>query len=317
MAHRRSRLTPFGRELLVHRVLVLGWPAARVAEATGVSRATVYKWVRRFRAGGSLEDASSRAHRRPHALPEVDVERVRKARIELKQGPHRLSAQLGMPRSTIYGILRRHGMSRLRDFDGPTGKPIRYVRERPGELVHMDIKKLGRIPTGGGHFAVGRQLGKRNKGGRSLGYDFIHVAVDDCSRFAYVELLPDERDRSAAAFLLRATMAFERSGIPVQRLLTDLGTAYRSQAFATAIQLVGARHKFTRPYRPQTNGKAERFIRTLVEEWAYSRVYADNSARSDALQGWVDFYNHRRPHTALGGRPPVATLVNNGDGNYT
>jgi transposase InsO family protein len=208
-------------------------------------------------------------------------------------------------------------MSRLRDFDRPTGKPIRYVRERPGELVHMDIKKLGRIPTGGGHFAVGRQLGKRNKGGRTLGYDFIHVAIDDCSRFAYVELLPDERDHSAAGFLLRATMAFEGSGIPVQRLLTDLGTAYRSQAFATAMRLVGARHKFTRPYRPQTNGKAERFIRTLIEEWAYSRVYPDNSSRLEALQGWVDFYNHRRPHTALGGQPPVAALVNKGDGNYT
>lgn len=317
MAHRRSRLTPFGRELLVHRVLVLGWPAARAAEATGVSRATVYKWIRRFRAGGSFDDASSRARRRPHALPEVDVERVRQARVELRQGPHRLAAQLGMPRSTIYGVLRRNGMSRLRDFDRPTGRAIRYVRERPGELIHMDIKKLGRIPAGGGHFAVGRQLGKRNAGRRRLGYDFIHVAVDDCSRFAYVELMPDERDRSAAAFLLRATMAFQRAGIPVQRLLTDLGTAYRSQAFATAARLVGARHKFTRPYRPQTNGKAERFIRTLVEEWAYSRLYPDNATRLLALDGWVDFYNQRRPHTALGGRPPVALLVNNGDGNYS
>lgn len=318
MAHRRSRLTPFGRQLLVHRVLVLGWPAPRAAEASGVSRATVYKWVRRFRSGGGFEDAPSRARSRPHALPEWVEDRIRTARIESKQGPHRLSASLGIPRSTIYGVLRRHGMSRLRDFDRPTGKPIRYVRERPGELVHLDVKKLGRVPIGGGHFALGRQLGKRHsRRANAVGYEFIHVAVDDCSRFAYVEVLEDERDRTAAAFLLRAAQALEGAGILTERLLTDQGTAYRSRAFAAAVDQIGARHKFTRPYRPQTNGKAERFIRTLVEEWAYARIYPHNAARLALLAGWLDFYNRRRPHTALGGRPPVAILVNNGDGNYT
>jgi len=318
VAHRRSRLTPFGRQLLVHRVEVLGWPVPRAAEASGVSRATVYKWVRRHRSGRGFEDAPSRAHRRPHALSPWVEDRIRRARIELKQGPHRLSAALGLPRSTIYGVLRRHGLSRLRDFDRPTGQPIRYVREHPGELIHLDVKKLGRVPTGGGHFALGRQLGKQhNRGANAVGYEFIHVAVDDCSRFAYVEVLADERDRTAAGFLLRAATAFDAAGFPVQRLLTDLGTAYRSQAFATAVRLVGARHKFTRPYRPQTNGKAERFIRTLIEEWAYFRIYPSNPARLLELPTWVDFYNRRRPHTALGGRPPVAILVNNGDGNYT
>jgi transposase InsO family protein/predicted DNA-binding transcriptional regulator AlpA len=318
VAHARSRLTPFGRQLLVHRVLVLGWPVPQAAEASGVSRATVYKWVRRHRTGGGFEDAPSRAHRRPHALPMWVEEQVRAARIELKQGPHRLSAALGMPRSTIYGVLRRHGMSRLRDFDRPTGKPIRYVRERPGELIHLDVKKLGRVPGGGGHLALGRQAGKRHsRGSNAVGYEFIHVAIDDCSRFAYVEVLDDERDQTTAAFLLRAANCLEGAGIHVERLLTDQGAAYRSHAFAAAVGKLGARHKFTRPYRPQTNGKAERFIRTMVEEWAYARIYTDNPARLSELASWLDFYNQRRPHTALGGRPPTAILVNNGDGNYT
>jgi transposase InsO family protein len=308
VAHARSRLTAF----LVHRVLALGWPVPQAAEASGVSRATVYKWIRRHRAGCGFADASSRAHRRPHALPAWVEDRVRTARIDLKQGPHRLSAALGLPRSTIYGVLRRHGMSRLRDFDRPTGQPIRYVPDRPGELIHLDVKKLGRVPAGGGHFTLGRELGSN-----AVGYEFIHVAVDDRCRFAYVEVLDDERDQTTAAFLSRAASSFEGAGIHIERLLTDRGNAYRSRAFALAVSQLGFRHKFTRPYRPQTNGKAERFIRTLVEEWAYARLYANNGARLAQLADWLNFYNRDRPHTALGGRPPLAILVNNGGGNYS
>ena len=316
MAHRRARLTPLGRQLLVSRVLEYGWPAARAAEASGVSRATVYKWLRRHREGRGLEDASSRAKRCPHRLSEVVEQAVLAARRELKQGPHRLGAALGMPRSTVYAVLLRNGSSRLRDFDRLTSIPIRYVRERPGELVHVDVKKLGRVPIGGGHRLLGRAKGKRHS--RKVdhnGYDFLHVAVDDHSRLAYVEVLADERDRTTADFLLRAAAFFDTNGIRVERVLSDQGSAYRSRAFALASSQLGIQLRKTKPYRPQTNGKAERFIRTLVEEWAYARFYPTNDARLADLPAWLDFYNQRRPHTALRGQSPAA-VVNNGDGNY-
>lgn len=317
MAHRRARLTPLGRQLLVSRVLEHGWPAARAAEASGVSRATVYKWLRRHREGRGLEDASSRARHCPHRLSEIAEQAILAARRELKQGPHRLGAALGMPRSTVYAVLRRNGASRLRDFDRLTSIPIRYVRERPGELVHLDVKKLGRVPAGGGHRVLGRTKGKKNS--RKVdhnGYDFLHVAVDDHSRLAYVEVLADERDRTAADFLYRAAAFFDANGIRIERVLSDQGNAYRSRAFALASSQLGIQRRQTKPYRPQTNGKAERFIRTLVEEWAYARFYRTNPERLADLPAWLDFYNHRRPHTALRGHPPAA-VVSNGRGNYT
>ena len=192
MAHRNAPLTPRGRRLLVRRVEEFGWPAARVAEAAGVSRATVYKWTRRFRQEGlaGLQDRSSRPHRSPRALSEGQIHRILRLRRGLKRGPHRLVAVLGHPRSTIYAVLRRHGCSRLRDFDRPSGQPIRYVRARPGELVHLDVKKLGVIPPGGGHRTMGRPIAARRK--RARGYDYLHVAVDDCSRMAMVSVCPDQ-----------------------------------------------------------------------------------------------------------------------------
>ena len=321
MAHRKAKLTPFGRLLLVHRVEVEGWPAVRVAESLGVSRATAYKWVRRYREFGAigLEDRSSRPRHCPKALTKDQVDRILQARRELRYGPHRLAFALGVPRSTIYQVLHRHGASRLHDHDRLTGVPIRYVREHPGELIHIDTKKLGRIPPGGGHRMLPKQESyNQSRKGNSLrlGYDYIHVAVDDASRLAFVQVYSDQRDTTATQFLLKAASFFAGHGIRVERIMTDNGNCYRSHQFAGAMRAVGAKHKFTRPYRPQTNGKAERFIRTLVEEWAYARFYPSNQARLQALSDWIDFYNARRPHTGLQGKAPLAVAVNNVRGNF-
>jgi transposase InsO family protein len=320
--HARAKLTPFGRQLVVQRVLVMRWAPAQTAEALGVSRATVYKWLRRFKAEGEsgLLDRSSRPNRIRHALSAGQVDRILRARRRWKQGPHRLAPRLGMARSTIYGVLRRNQLSRLRDTDRVTAGPIRYVRERPGELLHLDVKKLGQIPPGGGHRFLGRAQAKGSRLGhtttRPAAYEYLHVAVDDASRWAFVEIHGDERDRTAAAFVLAAAAHFAELGVRIERVLTDQGSAYRSRTFARALEQIGAQARRTRPYRPQTNGKAERFIKTLVEEWAYARFYASNQQRHKALPRWLAFYNRTRPHTALGGSAP-ASVVNNVGGNHT
>ena len=315
MAHRSSKLTPAGRLLVVRRYQS-GWPAARVAEAMGVSRATVYKWIRRFAAEGEagMTDRSSRPRYSPRALSQAQVERILKLRRGLKRGPHRLESLAQSPRSTIYAVLRRHGCSRLRDFDRVSGSPLRYVRERPGELVHMDVKKLGRVPPGGGHRVLGRAGLDRHRG---VGYDFIHVAVDDASRVAYVAALPDETARSTIQFIRSAVTFFDEQGVRIERLMTDGNRTYRvSRELRQALADLGTEHKFTRPYRPQTNGKAERFIQTLLNEWAYVRPYRSNVERLRALPRWVSFYNSRRTHTELGNQPPLTVLVNKVRGNY-
>ena len=308
MSHPRGRLTVYGRSLLVRRVLVDGWRPAVAAEAAGVSRATVYKWLRRFRDEGEagLQDRTSAAHHRPRALSARRVQRILRLRRRTAYGPHRLAALLGCARSTVYGVLRRHGRSRRRDQDRPTRTVIRYVRDHPGELLHLDVKKLGRIPDGGGWRVRGRSAKAR---GRGQGYDYLHVAVDDCSRFAVVGVYPDERGETAAAFLLDAAAVLAGHGVAVEQVMTDRALAYtRSHAFQAALAEVGARHLTTRPYRPQTNGKVERFHRTMVEEWAYVRPYSSNHQRLAALPRWVDSYNRRRPHTALGGQTPASRL---------
>lgn len=309
MGHRRAKLTPFGRLLLVQRIEVFGWPAVRTAEMMGVSRATAYKWVRRFREEGiaGLEDRSSAPTRRPHALAERDVRRIVRARQQLKVGPHRLGPMLGHPRSTVYAVLRRHGLSRLAHLDRPSGIPIRYERDHPGELVHLDVKKLGKVPPGGGHRVLGRAAQVPSH--RGLGYDYLHVAIDDRSRLAYVEALADERGDTTAGFIIRAAAFYASYGITIERVLTDNAKNYTtSHAFAAALAELGIAHRRTRPYRPQTNGKAERFNRTLLDEWAYSRTYLSNEDRLARLPRWFHAYNSRRPHTALGGRPPMAVL---------
>jgi len=310
MAHRRARLTPFGRLLIVQRVDELGWTVAEAAKAAGVSRSTAHKWVRRYRSEGEvgLADRSSRPRHCPNALPPRRVQAVLRKRATLKRGPHHLAAVLSMPRSTVYGILRRHGMSRLDATDRPTGATIRYCKDRPGELVHIDVKKLGRIPDGGGWRKLGRTTAARRiKGELRRGYDYLHAAVDDHSRLAYVEVHPDERGETCARFLAGAATFYTSHGIRIEAAMTDNALNYvRSEDFLAAMTTLGIRHQRIPAYHPRANGKVERFNRTMAEEWAYVRLYTSNGQRLRALAPWLEFYNRRRPHTALGGDPPIS-----------
>ena len=316
MAHAKAKLTVFGRQLLVTRVLGEGWPVAHVADQFGISRATGYKWVRRYRAEGTagLLDRSSRPRRSPRRLNEAAEAEILSARANTRYGPDRLGPLLGRPRSTVHRVLARRGFNRLHDADRVTTAPVRYVACHPGALVHQDHKKLARIPDGGGHRVLGRMQGQSHRQG--LGYDHIEVVIDDHSRLGVVVVVPDESGRSAAQALQLAAVEFARHGIAIERVLTDNGWAYtHGRAYAALIAGLGARHKRTRPYRPQTNGKAERFIQTLLNEWAYGRPYRSNQDRLDELPVFVDFYNSSRPHTALGGRSPLG-VVNNVRGDH-
>jgi transposase InsO family protein len=302
--------------LLVTRVAVLGWSAATAAEAMGVSRATAYKWVRRYRAEGlaGLGDRSSRPHRSPSVTPATEVTRILEARDRLRWGPDRLGPWLGHPPSTVAAVLRRARRPRLADLDRPTGLPVRrYEACHPGALVHQDHKKLGRIPDGGGHRVHGRSTATRRRRA-GLGYDHFEVLVDDRSRRSVVVQVADESAASAARALEVALATFAADGITVERVMTDNAWAYRGRAYRAA--LGDRRQTRIRPYRPQTNGKAERFIQTLLGEWAYARTYGSNAARLAELPAFVDFYNRRRPHTALGGLSPMA-VVNNVHGDHT
>jgi transposase InsO family protein len=285
----------------------------------GISRATAHKWVHRWRVEGDagLADRSSRPRTTPHrtaATLEAQVCRLRQAR---KLGPARIGPVLGLPASTVHRILVRHGLNRLAHLDRPTGQVIRrYERDRPGELIHVDVKKLGRIPDGGGHKVLGRQAGRARRAG--LGFDYVHSAVDDHSRLAYSEIHDDEKAATCAAFLRRAATFFAAEGIDrIERVLTDNAWPYRkSFAWRQALADLGAAGRLTRIYRPQTNGKVERFNRTLLDEWAYQRPYTSNQERSEALADFLHTYNHHRCHTALAGQPPISR-VNNAAGQYT
>ncbi|MCX5390760.1 IS481 family transposase [Streptomyces sp. NBC_00094] len=317
MSHRNARLTVFGRRLLVERVCS-GRPVAHVAAEMGISRATAHKWIRRWRTEGEagLHDRSSRPRTTPHRTP-ADVEaRVCDLRRARKLGPARIGPVLGLPASTVHRILTRHGLNRLSWFDRPTGSVIRrYERDRPGELVHVDVKKLGRIPDGGGHRVLGRDAGRPIRG---MGFDYIHSAVDDHTRLAYSEIHPDEKVATCAGFLTRAAAFYRAHGIErIERVLTDNAWAYRKGlAWKAALAALGATGKLTRAYRPQTNGKVERFNRTLLDEWAYLRPYTSNEQRSAALTDFLHTYNHHRCHTALNGHPPISR-VNNVPGQYS
>ena len=317
MSHASARLNDFGRGLLITRVLEEGWTAAAAAEAAGVSRATVYKWLARYRGEGQagLRDRSSCPLHSPRRLTASVEDQILLLRRERKLGPHRLAALLGVPRSTCYAVLCRHGLQRLDWMDRPTGEVIRrYERARPGELIHVDVKKLGRIPPGGGWRVLGREPGRHSTG---RGYDYVHSAVDDHSRLAYSEIHANERADTCAAFLVRAHQFYAAHGAVVERVMTDNAFVYRrAHLFREAAILLGIRQVFTRPFRPQTNGKVERFNRTLLEEWAYVRPYKSNEERSQLLEAWLHLYNHHRSHAALGGLSPVARL-NNLPGNYT
>ena len=311
MAHPRARLSVFSRQLLVKRVVVDGWPTATVAEQLGISRATAYKWVRRYRTDGlpGLEDRSSRPHRSPRRSSDEVIAAILQARVRRRYGPARLAPLTGHPRSTIYGVLRRAGLNRLRDSDRVTGAPVRYVACHPGALVHQDHKKLGRVPDGGGWRVLGRDRAPHS-GHALVGHDHLEVFVDDASRYAVVIAVPDERGESASWAVEVALARFAEVGIRVERMLTDNGASYRSNAYRDTLASHTIRHKRTRPYRPQTNGKAERFIQTLVNEWAYARPDRSNHERLRVLPRFVDFYNHGRPHTAIGGLAPRSAVNN-------
>jgi transposase InsO family protein len=314
MTHRNAKLTENGRLLLIQR-LHEGWTQAEVAEAQGVSRSTVAKWSKRYREAGlaGLQDRSSRAKRLPRAHAQTVIEAICALRRELGSGPHRIAHDLGLAASTVYGVLRRKGLSVLARLDRTTRAVIRYERERPGELVHLDVKKLGRIPEGGGkRFDPGfHETGGagRKRRGPGRGHDYVHVAVDDHSRFAYAEVLPDETGMTTAGFLGRAVQAFALVGITVAGVLTDNALNYRaSRTFLETAAAHAIRLHRTRPYRPQTNGKAEAFNKTLQREWAYRRLYLSNDERTAALTAFLDDYNYARPHTAIGNRPPASRL---------
>jgi transposase InsO family protein len=310
VSHANARLTPRGRRILVERIAG-GWPVSRAARAAGISRQTGSKWWNRYRREGlpGLVDRRSRVHRQARALDAALVDELCRLRRQLRVGPHRLAWRTGLSRSTIYAILRRRRLSRLDRLE-PRPPVIRYERATPGELVHLDTKSLGRIKPGGGHRIHGRRQGDSNHG---LGWNRVHVAVDDHSRLAYVEELLDESPATTAAFLERAVAFYAAHGIRVERVLSDNGGCYRSRLFAAAAERLGIGLRKTRPYRPQTNGKAERFIRTLLAEWAYAQPFHDTAARAAALPAFVDFYNRSRPHWSLDGQPPVSRVpsVNN------
>jgi transposase InsO family protein len=303
-------LTPFGRRLLVDRIEVLGWPVAHAAESMGVSRQTAYKWLRRWRSEGEsgLVDRSCRPLSCPSRLSVNEEQAVVADRVTEREGPHLMAGRLGMPRSTIYAVLKRRGLSRLRDLDRTTGIPIRYVKDCPGELVHVDIKKLGRVPDGGGW----RSIGMQNRGTKQkVGYEFCHSLVDDHSRVAYSEVLDSETGEACAGFMLRAAQWLAGLGYRIDRVMTDNAFAYtRSHEFAAALDTIGAAHTTIRPWRPQTNGKVERFHQTLLAGWAYKRHYDTNQQRRQALTEYLNSYNQTRPHSELGGQSPMTILVN-------
>lgn len=310
--HANARTCPKSRRLLVDR-LEGGWSLTEAAEAAGVSERTASKWLARWRADGEagLLDRSSAPRRSPSRLPTdrlAAIEALRRLRMTAAE----IAEVLGMALSTVSRWLAKIGLGK-RSRLSPPEPPNRYERKRPGELIHVDVKKLGRISAkGAGHRVAGNRKSQFKVGPKRLGatgWEFVHVCVDDATRLAYVEVLPDERGATAAGFLRRAAAWFKGMGVTVERVLSDNGACYRSQLHAQACRELGMRHLFTRPYRPRTNGKAERFIQTLTNRWAYGAIYGSSSERTAALSGWLDHYNFRRGHGSLGHRPPAARLA--------
>lgn len=304
--HKNARMTVRGRALLVERVCQQGWPVAQAARAAGVSERTAYKWLARYRAGGeaALHDRGSRPTRSPRRTPPGTAAAIEALRRERLSGP-RIARRLGLPVSTVGAVLRRLGLGRLKALD-ERPEIVRYERATPGELIHIDTKKLGKI-DGVGH----RITGDRTSRKRGSGWEHLHVAIDDCSRLAYTELLPAETGEACAGFLSRAAQWFAANGIAVRRVMTDNAFAYtNSRLFKATMTDIGARHITTRPYRPRTNGKAERFIQTAMREWLYARIYERSDARAADMPSWLHWYNHHRPHSALKALPPASRLNN-------
>jgi transposase InsO family protein len=325
VVHRNAPLTETGRLRLARCVVEDEWPLRRAAERFQVSHTTAARWAARYRQAGAagMADRSSRPHASPARTARRTERRIVGLRVSRRLGPARIGFRLGLAPSTVHAVLARYGCPRLAHLDRATGVPVRrYERSRPGELVHVDVKKLGNIPDGGGWRVVGKARGKhnhqahRNSSRRTrhynpvLGYGYLHTALDDYSRLAYTEILPDETKNTAAAFLARAAAWYTAAGITIERVLSDNGSCYRSRDWATACANLGITPKRTRPYRPQTNGKVERYHRTLADEWAYARPYHSETERRAALDPWLHTYNHHRGHTALKGQPPASRVTN-------
>jgi transposase InsO family protein len=321
--HANAPLGPKGRLTMVLRVLELGWSLTQAAAAAGVSERTCRKWVARYRNEGEagLLDRSSAPKSIPHRTPDELVEVIVLLR-RLRMTGAEIAFCLAMALSTVSAVLLRVGLGKLSRLEPPE-PPNRYERRHPGELLHIDVKKLGVI-TGAGHRITGTRESQNanrraRRRGAPKGWEFVHVCVDDATRLAYVEVLPDEQATTAVGFLRRAVTFYRRHGITIERVMTDNGSAYRSTLHAFACRVMGLRHLRTRPYRPRTNGKAERFIRTLLGGWAYGAIYGTSAERTAALDGWIWTYNHRRPHGALSHKPPIARLneLNNLAGSYS
>jgi transposase len=324
VVHANAPLSELGRLRLARCIVESGWPVARAAERFQVSRTTAARWAQRYQQQGptGMVDRSSRPHRSPNRTPAPVVRRIVHHRTKKRLGPVQIAVLVGVAPSTVHRVLTRCGLQRLAWLDRATGSAVRYEYPDPGGLVHVDVKKLGNIPAGGGWRKLGRTQGNHNnqadrssgqvsKHHRPLhGHGFIHAAVDDHSRLAYCEIHDDETRETAAAFLIRAHAWFAAHGITVQRVLTDNGGCYRSHLWRDTLAGLGLKHLRTRPYRPQTNGKVERFNRTMLNEWAYQRLFTSESTRRAALPAWLHRYNHHRPHTALGGLPPITRCTN-------
>ncbi|MGD6745251.1 IS481 family transposase [Streptomyces sp. BH106] len=311
MCHRNAPLTPTGRLRLAVCIVEDGWPLRRAAERFQVSHTTAQRWAGRYRKSGwaGMYDRSSRPLHQRHKTPAPVEDEVVRLRQEHRIGPQRIAVRTGIAASTVHRILQAHRLPPLSCTDRATGRPVRrYERARPGELVHVDVKKLGRIPDGGGHRTLGRAAGRKNR--QAAGVAYLHTALDDHSRLAYTEDLPDEKAATCAGFLERATAWFATRGIPVERVLTDNAWAYTKNTWEQTCRRLGISPRWTRPWRPQTNGKVERFHRTLLEEWAYQRPYTSDAERRAAFDDWLDWYNYHRPHTGIDGHTPASRVTN-------
>ncbi|MGW1282132.1 IS481 family transposase, partial [Streptomyces tsukubensis] len=311
MSHRNAPLTETGRLRLARCVVDDGWPLRRAAERFQVSHTTAARWATRYRDLGTagMSDRTSRPHHQPLRTPDRVEEEVLRLRREHRIGPLRLAVRCGIAPSTAHRILTRNGLPPLAALDRATGEPVRrYERACPGELVHIDVKKLGRIPDGGGHRTLGRADGRRNRTGG--GWAYLHTALDDHTRLAYTEDLPDETAATCAGFLTRATAWFAERGVTVERVLTDNAWAYTKNTWRDTCHDLGISPRWTRPWRPQTNGKVERFHRTLLDEWAYHRPYTSDHERQQAFTDWLDWYNYHRPHTGIAGQTPASRVTN-------
>jgi transposase InsO family protein len=324
VVHANAVLTPRGRLLLARLIVDEGWPIVRAAEHFHVSWPTAKRWAARYAAMGpaGMTDRSSRPHHSPNRTAQVLVRRIVDLRWRHRLSPLAIASRLSMPASTVHAVLVRCRLNRLSHIDIRSGEPIRrYEHDHPGSLIHVDVKKLGNIPTGGGWRFVGRAQGKQNRTatpgvkrsrhrGPLVGHAFVHTVIDDHSRVAYAEIHDDETAATAIDVLRRAISWFQARGVSVERVLSDNGSCYKSHAWREACAELCVKHKRTRPYRPQTNGKIERFHRTMAGEWAFARHYRDEATRRSALPAWLHTYNHHRQHSAIGKVPPITRLTN-------